>query len=67
MMESQKKEESRMQKWYNEKKLIKEMKFQMRKKLEQETKDTGKTLQKTITKTKYKVQKTLVLMQIYRN
>ena len=43
------------------------MKFQMRKKLEQETKDTGKTLQKTITKTKYKVQKTLVLMQIYRN
>ena len=42
--ESEKKEdELRMQKRYNEEKLIYEMKFQMCKKLEQETKDTGKT------------------------
>ena len=41
-MESEKREEElRKQKWYNEDKLIEEMKFQMRKKLEQETKDTG--------------------------
>ena len=40
-MESEKREELRKQKWYNEDKLIEEMKFQMRKKLEQETKDTG--------------------------
>ena len=41
-MESEKREEQlRKQKWYNEDKLIEEMKFQMRKKLEQETKDTG--------------------------
>ena len=32
-----------MQKRYNEEKLIQEMKFQTRKKLEQEAKDTGKT------------------------
>ena len=32
-----------MQKRYNEEKLIEEMKFQMRKKLEQETKDTDQT------------------------
>ena len=40
-MESEKKEEElRMEKRHNEEKLIEEMKFQMRKKLEQETKDT---------------------------
>ena len=43
-MGSEKKEEElKMQERYNEEKLIEEMKFQMCKKLEQETKDSGKT------------------------
>ena len=43
-MESQKKEEElRMQKRYNEEKLIEDIKLQVRKKLKQDTKDTGKT------------------------
>ena len=43
-MESEKKEEElRMQKQYDEENLIEEMKFQMHKKLEQETKDKDKT------------------------
>ena len=43
-MESEKKEEElRMQKRYDEEKLIEEMKFQMHKKLEQEIKDKDKT------------------------
>ena len=43
MESEQKEEELRIQKRYSKEKLIEEMKFQMRKKLEQETKDTGKT------------------------
>ena len=50
-----------MQKQYNEEKLIEEMKFQMRKKLEQETKETGKTEDDKLNK------KDFATMRSYRN
>ena len=50
-----------MQKQYNEEKLIEEMKFQMCKKLEQETKETGKTEDDKLNK------KDLATMRSYRN